>query len=270
MKRTLIIPATIALLTGMAATAQETNAADMDVNASADMEMTADAENIDDLSIDELNALQLKVLKDPAASDATSDTLFTVQSDMETSASSGADDAGAMMMAEADTALPAEAGTEVKESGDLTEADVMTDPAMQDTIADVAGQDPRFTTLVALVTQAGLAETLDGETDYTVFAPTNAAFEALDPDLVAKLASGEADDRLATILKAHIVEGTTLSNDLAEGETTVTTLAGSEMTLTKTEDGVTIGEAAVVEADIDASNGVIHAIDRVIVPNDAS
>ena len=63
MKRTLIIPATIALLTGMAATAQEPNTTDMDVNASAEMEESSDVQNIDELSIDELNALQLKVLK---------------------------------------------------------------------------------------------------------------------------------------------------------------------------------------------------------------
>jgi uncharacterized surface protein with fasciclin (FAS1) repeats len=335
MKRTLIIPATIALLTGMAATAQEPNTTDMDVNASAGLEESSDVQNIDELSIDELNALQLKVLKDPAASDAASDVLFTVQSDMDASDETSAESDSAMVMAQADTTMNAEIEAEPTigstetydpaitnpdqtdpagdtkshqwdetQSADLTadgsvetnmdasvtaetgvevepeigvggpdyasETEAMADLAMTGTISDIASEDPRFTTLVALVEQAGLTDVLNGDTKYTVFAPTNAAFEKLDPELVSKLKSGEANDKLTAILKAHVVEGETLSSDIADGEMNIATLAGSDIALTKTDDSVMIGDATIVAADIEASNGVIHAVDTVILPDEES
>ncbi len=335
MKRTLIIPATIALLTGMAATAQEPNTTDMDVNASAEMEESSDVQNIDELSIDELNALQLKVLKDPAASDATSEVLFTVQSDMDVPEETSAESDDTMVMAQADTTTNAEMEAEQTtgatetydpaitnpeqtdpagdtksyewdepQSADVTtdgsaeanmdasvtaetdmevepeigmggpdyasETEAMADLAMKGTISDIASEDPRFTTLVALVEQAGLTGELDSDTKYTVFAPTNAAFEKLDPELVSKLKSGEANDKLTAILKAHVVEGETLSSDIANGEMNVATLAGSDVAVTKTDDSVMIDNATVVAADIQASNGVIHAVDTVIMPDDES
>ncbi|KCZ64572.1 hypothetical protein L53_16435 [Hyphomonas sp. L-53-1-40] len=335
MKRTLIIPATIALLTGMAANAQEPNTTDMDVNASAEMEESSDVQNIDELSIDELNALQLKVLKDPAASDATSDVLFTVQSDMDVPEETSAESDDTMVMAQADTTTNAEMKAEQTtgatetydpaitnpeqtdpagdtksyewdetQSADVTtdgsaeanmdasvtaetdmevepeigmggpdyasETEAMADLAMKGTISDIASEDPRFTTLVALVEQAGLTGELDSDTKYTVFAPTNAAFEKLDPELVSKLKSGEANDKLTAILKAHVVEGETLSSDIANGEMNVATLAGSDVAVTKTDDSVMIDNATVVAADIQASNGVIHAVDTVIMPDDES
>ena len=335
MKRTLIIPATIALLTGMAATAQEPNTTDMDVNASAEMEESSDVQNIDELSIDELNALQLKVLKDPAASDATSEVLFTVQSDMDVPEETSAESDDTMVMAQADTTTNAEVEAEQTtgatetydpaitnpeqtdpagdtksyewdetQSGDVTtdgsaeanmdasvtaetdmevepeigmggpdyasETEAMADLAMKGTISDIASEDPRFTTLVALVEQAGLTGELDSDTKYTVFAPTNAAFEKLDPELVSKLKSGEANDKLTAILKAHVVEGETMSSDIANGEMNVATLAGSDVAVTKTDDSVMIDNATVVAADIQASNGVIHAVDTVIMPDDES
>ncbi|OUS44671.1 beta-Ig-H3/Fasciclin [Ostreococcus tauri] len=141
---------------------------------------------------------------------------------------------------------------------------------MKGTISDIASEDPRFTTLVALVEQAGLTGELDSDTKYTVFAPTNAAFEKLDPELVSKLKSGEANDKLTAILKAHVVEGETLSSDIANGEMNVATLAGSDVAVTKTDDSVMIDNATVVAADIQASNGVIHAVDTVIMPDDES
>ena len=327
MKRTLIIPATIALLTSMAATAQEPNTTDMDVNASAEMEESSDVQNIDELSIDELNALQLKVLKDPAASDATSDVLFTVQSDMDVPEETSAESDDTMVMAQADTTTNAEMEAEqttgatetydpaitnpeqTDPAGDTksyewdetqsaeanmdasvtaetdmevepeigmggpdyaSETEAMADLAMKGTISDIASEDPRFTTLVALVEQAGLTGELDSDTKYTVFAPTNAAFEKLDPELVSKLKSGEANDKLTAILKAHVVEGETLSSDIANGEMNVATLAGSDVAVTKTDDSVMIDNATVVAADIQASNGVIHAVDTVIMPDDES
>lgn len=282
MKRTLIIPATIALLTGMAATAQETNEAATDVNASASVEMTGETENLDELSIEELNALQLKVLEAPNATEATEDMIFSVQS--ETDAEAETSDSQ-IIMAETNTGISAETEMTTDEAdieADIeadaemgmggpdyaSEADAMANDAMQGTIADLASEDPRFTTLVALVEQAGLTAELDGDAEYTVFAPTNAAFEKLDPELVTRLKSGDANDELKSILKAHVVEGETLSTALADGETQIATLAEIDLAVSKMGDSVTVGNATVVEADIDASNGVIHAVDTVIVPAD--
>ena len=282
MKRTLIIPATIALLTGMAATAQETNEAATDVNASAGVEMTGETENLDELSIEELNALQLKVLEAPNATEASEDMIFSVQS--ETDAEAETSDSQ-IIMAETDTGISAETemttdeadiGADIEADAEMgmggpdyaSEADAMANDAMQGTIADLASEDPRFTTLVALVEQAGLTAELDGDAEYTVFAPTNAAFEKLDPELVTRLKSGDANDELKSILKAHVVEGETLSTALADGETQIATLAEIDLAVSKMGDSVTVGNAAVVEADIDASNGVIHAVDTVIVPAD--
>lgn len=282
MKRTLIIPATIALLTGMAATAQETNEAATDVNASASVELTGETENLDELSIEELNALQLKVLEAPNATEASEDMIFSVQS--ETDAEAETSDSQ-IIMAETDTGISAETemttdeadiGADIEADAEMgmggpdyaSEADAMANDAMQGTIADLASEDPRFTTLVTLVEQAGLTAELDGDAEYTVFAPTNAAFEKLDPELVTRLKSGDANDELKSILKAHVVEGETLSTALADGETQIATLAEIDLAVSKMGDSVTVGNAAVVEADIDASNGVIHAVDTVIVPAD--
>ena len=318
MKRTLIIPATIALLTGMAATAQEPNATDMDVNASASVEKTSDTQNIDELSIEELNALQLKVLEDPKASDATTetntqtmimaeaDTGMSAETDMETGLDTQEtydpaltnpeqmDPAGDVKTPDWDETQSADATVDGSVDADMndtttaeadittdtemgvggpdyaSETDAMADLAMQGTIADLAAEDPRFTTFVALVEQAGLTDKLDGDAEYTVFAPTNAAFEKLDPELVTKLKSGEANDKLTSILKAHIVEGETLSSNIADGEMSVATLADADISVNKSGDSVTIGNATVVAADIDASNGVIHAVDTVIMPDDES
>tara|TARA_R110000796_G_scaffold23085_9_gene66416 strand:+ start:3571 stop:4527 length:957 start_codon:yes stop_codon:yes gene_type:complete len=318
MKRTLIIPATIALLTGMAATAQEPNATDMDVNASASMEKTSDTQNIDELSIEELNALQLKVLEDPKASDATTetntqtmimaeaDTGMSAETDMETGLDTQEtydpaitnpeqmDPAGDVKTPDWDETQSADVTVDGSVDADMndtttaeaditadtemgvggpdyaSETDAMADLAMQGTIADLAAEDPRFTTFVALVEQAGLTDKLDGDAEYTVFAPTNAAFEKLDPELVTKLKSGEANDKLTSILKAHIVEGETLSSNIADGEMSVATLADADISVNKSGDSVTIGNATVVAADIDASNGVIHAVDTVIMPDDES
>ena len=318
MKRTLIIPATIALLTGMAATAQEPNATDMDVNASASVEKTSDTQNIDELSIEELNALQLKVLEDPKASDATTetntqtmimaeaDTSMSAETDMETGLDTQEtydpaltnpeqmDPAGDVKTPDWDETQSADATVDGSVDADMndtttaeadittdtemgvggpdyaSETDAMADLAMQGTIADLAAEDPRFTTFVALVEQAGLTDKLDGDAEYTVFAPTNAAFEKLDPELVTKLKSGEADDKLTSILKAHIVEGETLSSNIADGEMSVATLADADISVNKSGDSVTIGNATVVAADIDASNGVIHAVDTVIMPDEES
>lgn len=280
MKRTLIIPATIALLTGMSATAQETNESGAEINTSAAIEAEADV-NTDEMSIEELNALQLKVLEKAEGAQTDEDTIFTVQTEADAMIAS-ADrvhpegdtkshewdkaDMDKQITAEADIAADAEMGMGGPDYA--SETDAMADTAMQGTIAELASEDARFTTLVALVEQAGLAEKLNAEGEYTVFAPTNAAFEKLDPALVEKLKSGEANDTLKSILKAHVVKGETMSTALVEGDNTIATMSDVDLIVRKTGDSVTIGNATVVAADIDASNGVIHAVDTVMVPAD--
>ena len=280
MKRTLIIPATIALLTGMSATAQETNESGAEINTSAAIEAEADV-NTDEMSIEELNALQLKVLEKAEGAQTDEDTIFTVQTEADAMIASADrvhpegdtkshewDKAGMdkQITAEADIAADAEMGMGGPDYA--SETDALADTAMQGTIAELASEDARFTTLVALVEQAGLADKLNAEGEYTVFAPTNAAFEKLDPALVEKLKSGEANDTLKSILKAHVVKGETMSTALVEGDNTIATMSDVDLIVRKTGDSVTIGNATVVAADIDASNGVIHAVDTVMVPAD--
>jgi uncharacterized surface protein with fasciclin (FAS1) repeats len=121
-----------------------------------------------------------------------------------------------------------------------------------------------FTTLVAAVEAAGLAETLTGEGPFTVFAPTDEAFAALPEGTVESLLLPENMDQLVSILTYHVVPGAVMSTDLTDGMTAAT-VQGSDITIDLT-DGVKVNEANVVTADIEASNGVIHVIDAVILP----
>jgi uncharacterized surface protein with fasciclin (FAS1) repeats len=129
-------------------------------------------------------------------------------------------------------------------------------------IVDTAIDAGTFTTLVAAVEAAGLVETLKGEGPFTVFAPTDEAFAALPEGTVeALLADPEA---LAAILTYHVVAGKVMSTDLSN-DMTATTVNGADVTI-MTEGGVMVNGANVVAADIEASNGVIHVIDAVILP----
>ena len=132
------------------------------------------------------------------------------------------------------------------------------------TIVDVAVANGSFNTLVAAVTAAGLAETLSSEGPFTVFAPTDDAFAALPEGLVDCLLLEENIDPLTAILTYHVVDGAVMSTDLTDGP--VPTLQGEEITVDLT-DGVTLNDSvAVAAADVEASNGVIHVIDGVLVP----
>src|SRR6056297_3161352 len=120
------------------------------------------------------------------------------------------------------------------------------------------------TTLLAAVEAAGLVETLQGEGPFTVFAPTDEAFAALPEGTVEELLKPENKDKLTAILTYHVVPGKVMSGDLSDGMTAAT-VQGGEVTI-GTEGGVTVDGANVVQADIEASNGVIHVIDGVIMP----
>ncbi|SMY09035.1 fasciclin domain-containing protein [Flavimaricola marinus] len=129
-------------------------------------------------------------------------------------------------------------------------------------IVDTAVDAGTFTTLVAAVQAAGLVETLKGDGPFTVFAPTDDAFAALPEGTVeGLLADPEA---LAAVLTYHVVAGKVMSTDLSDGMMAAT-VNGAEITI-GTEGGVTVNDANVVTADIEASNGVIHVIDAVILP----
>ncbi|MFT7492685.1 MAG: putative surface protein with fasciclin (FAS1) repeats, partial [Alteromonas macleodii] len=119
-----------------------------------------------------------------------------------------------------------------------------------------------FTTLVAAVTAAGLVDTLKGEGPFTVFAPTDEAFAALPEGTVESLLADP--EALTALLTYHVVAGKVMSTDLSNGMT-ATTVNGADITI-MTEAGVMINEANVTTADIEASNGVIHVIDTVLMP----
>jgi uncharacterized surface protein with fasciclin (FAS1) repeats len=131
------------------------------------------------------------------------------------------------------------------------------------TIVDVAVGAGSFSTLVAAVTAADLVETLSGEGPFTVFAPTDDAFAALPAGVLDALLLPENKALLAQILTYHVVSGMVMAADVTDGD--VATVEGQNVTLS-TASGVTVNGANVVTADVAASNGVIHAIDAVILP----
>ena len=132
-------------------------------------------------------------------------------------------------------------------------------------IVAVAAGNPDFSTLVAAVKAAGLVETLQGAGPFTVFAPNNAAFEALPAGLVDKLLLPENKDTLVKILTYHVVAGKVMAADVAAGD--VPSVEGSNITVTVDAGTVTLnGSSKVIATDVAASNGVIHVIDAVILP----
>ena len=128
------------------------------------------------------------------------------------------------------------------------------------TIVETAAGNADFSTLVAAVKAADLAGALSGDGPFTVFAPTNAAFEKLPAGTVDTLLKSENKAQLAAILKYHVVSGKILAGDVLKAME-VTTLQGSKAPV-----GLTIGGANIVKTDIKCSNGVIHVIDAVILP----
>jgi uncharacterized surface protein with fasciclin (FAS1) repeats len=131
------------------------------------------------------------------------------------------------------------------------------------TIVDIAVEDGRFTTLVAALQAAGLAETLAGEGPFTVFAPTDEAFAALPEGTVEALLADIP--QLTSILLYHVVSGKVMASDVVNLES-AETLQGQPVAISTEMDQVMINEARVAIPDIEASNGVIHVIDRVLIP----
>ncbi|WP_407654431.1 fasciclin domain-containing protein [Catalinimonas niigatensis] len=153
--------------------------------------------------------------------------------------------------AESDT--PAEATTDIEE------------PTQSMDIVDLAGSQDNLSTLVTAVKAAGLVETLKGDGPFTVFAPTNEAFEALPAGTLEMLLKPENKDKLIAVLTYHVVSGDVESSGLSDGMS-VATVEGSDIDVSIDGASVMVNEASVVSADVDASNGVVHVIDQVILP----
>ncbi len=138
------------------------------------------------------------------------------------------------------------------------------------TIVDIAVGNPDFSTLVAAVKAAGLAETLSGKGPFTVFAPTNAAFEKLPKETLASLLKPENKAKLAAILTYHVVPGKVMASDVVK-VTEAKTVQGQAVKVQVVDGKVKLnGSSTVVKTDIAASNGVIHVIDTVILPPETS
>jgi uncharacterized surface protein with fasciclin (FAS1) repeats len=134
-------------------------------------------------------------------------------------------------------------------------------------IVDTAVAAGSFKTLVAAVGAAGLAETLKGPGPFTVFAPSDEAFSKLPPGTVETLLKPENKAKLTKILTLHVLSGKVLSHDIAGKQLSPKSVNGETLHVDGTH-GVTVNGAHVVSADIDCSNGVIHVIDKVLLPAD--
>jgi uncharacterized surface protein with fasciclin (FAS1) repeats len=137
---------------------------------------------------------------------------------------------------------------------------------MEKTIVDIAVEDGRFTTLVAAVTAADLVETLSGEGPFTVFAPTDDAFAALPEGTLDSLLLPESKQALTDILLYHVVSGKVMAADVV-GLSSAPTVLGKDITITVKDGNVYLNDTIqVIITDIEASNGVIHVIDAVLLP----
>jgi transforming growth factor-beta-induced protein len=136
--------------------------------------------------------------------------------------------------------------------------------AQPGTIVDIAVGNPAFSTLVTAVKAAGLVETLSGKGPFTLFAPTNEAFAALPKGTLEKLLKPENRTLLQKVLTYHVVSGNLMAKDLRSSK--VATVAGSTVVVNVQNGKVNVNNAAVIKADVAARNGVIHVIDKVLLP----
>ncbi|GAC1535816.1 MAG: fasciclin domain-containing protein [Ramlibacter sp.] len=130
-------------------------------------------------------------------------------------------------------------------------------------VADTIARDPQLSTLSGLVQKAGMADMLKAGGPYTVFAPTNDAFKAVPAKTIEDLAANPA--RLKAVLAYHVVPGQVMSGQVKNED--VKTEQGGKVALSKAGTYVTVEDAMVQTADVVASNGVVHTIDRVLMPS---
>jgi uncharacterized surface protein with fasciclin (FAS1) repeats len=169
-----------------------------------------------------------------------------------------------------DDSTSTDTSAETTTTEDMTES---TEAMADETIVEIAAGNPDFSTLVAAVEAAGLAETLSGEGPYTVFAPTNEAFAAIPAETLQSLLEPANQETLSQILTYHVVAGEVMAADVAPGE--VETVEGTPFTIEVEGSDVFIvdgqgGRAQIITTDIVASNGVIHVIDAVLIPSDVT
>jgi uncharacterized surface protein with fasciclin (FAS1) repeats len=136
--------------------------------------------------------------------------------------------------------------------------------AAENTVVTIAAGNADFSILAAAVKAAGLVDTLNGAGPFTIFAPTNAAFDKLPKGTVEDLLRPENKAKLAAILTYHVVAGKVMAADVKSGM--VKTVQGGELDVKVADGGVTVDGAKVVKTDIVGANGVIHVIDTVVLP----
>ncbi|MEO0393851.1 MAG: fasciclin domain-containing protein [Pseudomonadota bacterium] len=132
-------------------------------------------------------------------------------------------------------------------------------------IVDIAASNDNFSTLVAAVKAAGLVDTLKSDGPFTVFAPTDEAFASLPEGTVENLLKPENKDQLIAVLTYHVVSGKVKAEQVVDLDT-ATTVQGQAVDIAVTDAGVMVDNAKVIQTDIMATNGVIHVIDTVILP----
>ncbi len=130
------------------------------------------------------------------------------------------------------------------------------------TITDTAARTPQLSTLTRLINEAGLADTLRGAGPFTVFAPSDEAFKAVPAATLQQLAQNK--DMLRDVLTFHVLPGKVGSAEVKNGN--VKTVQGANVALSKSGTFVTVEDAVVTQADVTATNGVVHIIDRVLIP----
>jgi uncharacterized surface protein with fasciclin (FAS1) repeats len=133
------------------------------------------------------------------------------------------------------------------------------------TIVDVAASDKNFSTLVRALEAGDLVDTLKGKGPFTVFAPTNDAFENLSGNTLQDLMKPANKARLQRILKNHVVKGRRMSRDVA-GQSSLASLGGQSLPIQSASGQVQVGDATIQQTDIEAGNGVVHVIDHVLLP----
>lgn len=140
---------------------------------------------------------------------------------------------------------------------------VLLPPTATPTVAEIIADSPDHFVLAAVLDSTGLDETLAGEGPFTVFAPTDAAFDAIDPFVLIDILMD--NDLLTSILTYHVAGGTVLSTDLSDGQM-ITTVNGADVTISIADGTVMVNDATVIVADLVGSNGVVHVIDAVLTP----
>ena len=133
------------------------------------------------------------------------------------------------------------------------------------TIVDIASSDKNFSTLVRALKAGDLVDTLKDKGPFTGFAPTNDAFERLPDGTLEDVMKPANKAKLQDILKHHVVQGRQMSDKVAK-QSTIAPMAGSSLRIRSKGDQVRIGEATIRQTDLEAENGIVHVIDRVLLP----